>query len=363
MQTKFMKYIKVFTIIISYLLFLTGCNEGGSGGEIIKVNLDKNIRSNFSVTVESVIDLETTKNSLIGDIEKIEYFEDKIYILDNTYSKSLFLFDKKGNFISKTNIGHGPGEVISPWSFIIDKQNRIIMLWDQNLSSMILFDLELNYLSTQKHSFLVRDFAKLGRDTFLVMSYRLKEKKEKKELTTYTVYSDGFHKTHGNFLPVRLEDETQNTRKPISINKRNLFIKPWDYNVYNYNNKKIQIIYTWDFGKYMFKTSNKENITNSQKWDIVKSGKKIGPLFNLSESNNYLSAAGYFKNGIKTFVYSKKSKKAIQLNNYSVPECLIGNIIKDDLFLGIVTDPNYGKRSLRDNPVLITLKISEFSNQ
>lgn len=360
---------RINLISLCFTLFIIGCSSNKLDNKIIKIELDQNVKSNIKAYAESVIKLETSQKALIGDIWKIEFFDNKLYILDIFYSKALFVFSIDGKFISRTILGHGPGEVMNPFSFYIDKKNSKIMLWDQALSSMFVYDLNLKYLGSQKYDILVRDFAKLGEDTFLLMSYKLvniidKSNLNKSKLTTYSLYTNNFKKAIGHFLPVGIDAEGQVTGHPISQFRQTLLIKPWDFTIYKIDNSEAKILYTLDFGKFSFKDSEQEN-SNDSKWEKVKKGNRIGSLFNLTESENFLTFAVYFRKKATTILYSKKSNNAIQLNSFfndnSFPECIIGSVVENDtdVFIGIVKDRKFGKSNSNDNPILLFIKIKE----
>jgi hypothetical protein len=354
------KYSLIFFIQLLILSFLfLSCDDKQKDVEVININPEKNSNSNIDAEILSVIRLETNDNTLIGKIDKIIYFNDKIYILDVWYSKALFVFNFDGSLHAKTKLGRGPGEVINPFSFSVNKSTNEVMLWDQNLSSMFYYDLNLNYLRNEKYNFNVRDFEQMGKDTFLVMSYKLKNSNDKKKLTTYSIYTDNFSIALGHFLPVNMDQETQSTLKPMSNYSQMLFIKPWDNNIYSFIANEIQVKYKFDFGKYNIDNYDLE-LSNSERWDKVRSGQRIGSLFNLSESENFITVLAFYNKRVNTFVYSKKQKNAIKLNAIStLPQCEIlcnfNNV--NDAFIAEVKDRNFSGVTQNDNPVLIMFKL------
>jgi hypothetical protein len=214
-------------------------------------------------------------------------------------------------------------------------------------------------LRDEKYNFLIRDFEEMGKDTFLVMSYKPQNIKDKENLTTYSLYTDNFSKAIGHYLPVNINQETQSTLKPMSNNSQMLFIKPWDNNIYSFIANNIQIKYRFDFGKYNI-NNNELELSNSERWDRVRSGKRIGSLFNLSESENYITVLAFFKNKVHSFVYSKKQKNAIKLDAIStLPQCEIFCNVDDvnDAFIAEVKDINFGGLTQNDNPALIMFKL------
>ena len=86
--------------------------------------------------------LETNKSCLIGRIDKIQVFDQKIFILDIDMAKSLYIFDMEGHFIRKIgNTGGGPGEYASPSDFTIDRENKIVYVLDSRMRRINKYDI------------------------------------------------------------------------------------------------------------------------------------------------------------------------------------------------------------------------------
>ncbi|GAO30508.1 6-bladed beta-propeller [Geofilum rubicundum] len=94
------------------------------------------------VSIDSLVFLEYTDESIIGEIDKVLVSEDRIFVVDRESAKSIFCFDRKGNFINSYNaIGRGPQEYIEieDVSFYQDKiyvfgePNQFFVL-DKNLN-------------------------------------------------------------------------------------------------------------------------------------------------------------------------------------------------------------------------------------
>jgi hypothetical protein len=77
--------------------------------------------------------LETGKNILIGNIDVLQAFDSKLFILDRMYAKSLFVFDMEGTFIKKIGaLGRGPGEYMNITDFTINPEKKEIYLLDSS---------------------------------------------------------------------------------------------------------------------------------------------------------------------------------------------------------------------------------------
>jgi hypothetical protein len=111
------------------------------------VNIDS-LKNEGMINLSSVfkrvktIILETNKDALIGDINSVQVFGDKIYILDKENAKSIFVFNKSGKFLQRIGkVGQGPGEYIYPTDFTIDTKNKFIYVLDNSAHKVLKFDL------------------------------------------------------------------------------------------------------------------------------------------------------------------------------------------------------------------------------
>ncbi len=103
--------------------------------------------------------LESTDESIIGGIDKLEVYKDRIYILDMMTS-SLFVFTIDGEFIYKINrIGAGPEEYIQLDFFSIDYENEHLVLTDLMSYWVMRFDMDGNFISRKKIPFWVEGVA------------------------------------------------------------------------------------------------------------------------------------------------------------------------------------------------------------
>jgi glycosyltransferase involved in cell wall biosynthesis len=76
------------------------------------------------------IPLETNRQSIIGEISKVIYFNERFYILDADITGSVYIFDKEGKYINKiSRKGGGPGEYTRIYDFDIDRSaNEMVIL-------------------------------------------------------------------------------------------------------------------------------------------------------------------------------------------------------------------------------------------
>ncbi len=128
---------------------------------ISKLDISKFYSANF-------IELETTKKSLIGKINKAIIHDKFIYILDQGIARKLYKFNINGKFIKSIGKqGKGPGE----YNFIsdFDIKNEIIYISSQQNNKMILFDTDGNHITDVKFDdYIGMGFSVLNDGSFVV---------------------------------------------------------------------------------------------------------------------------------------------------------------------------------------------------
>lgn len=134
--------ISLLTLVLLCLLFLVfSCSKKQQKitTTILTYDLNKvetDAKSEAKIKDIRYIALETNDESLMGFPSKIIYRFNKFYILD-CQSKSLFVFDSNGKFISKIHrLGKGPGEYINNSDFDIDNAGNIY-IWDSGTHKLI----------------------------------------------------------------------------------------------------------------------------------------------------------------------------------------------------------------------------------
>lgn len=112
-------------------------------GEISNISKDDVIKAIHFVP------LETTDSCLIDVVEKIDVFEEKIYVLDK--KENLYVFDINGRFIKGIGQkGPGPDEYIGAHDFYIHPEKRYISLLCYSNRTAVRYNLNGDYLERFK---------------------------------------------------------------------------------------------------------------------------------------------------------------------------------------------------------------------
>lgn len=85
----------------------------------------------------------SNKETLIGHIDKIHPYKDRLYILDSNIAKGVFEFNKNGDFIRKIgSLGSGPGEYVSCQDFAINEKKEEILIQDGYHNRIYIYDIQ-----------------------------------------------------------------------------------------------------------------------------------------------------------------------------------------------------------------------------
>lgn len=123
--------------IVCLILIISSCSHSKNPEDQesirISIEVDESAEIKLSHFFDKIdyVPLETTDSSLIGAVEKLRVFDDKVCILCD---KSFLLFDSNSgkNEIGISKLGNAPGEYISLYDAFVDKKNGLIELLDMN---------------------------------------------------------------------------------------------------------------------------------------------------------------------------------------------------------------------------------------
>lgn len=137
---------KVIFFLVLVFLLMENCNNPSRNASST-INPDLNghfVKISEFVNEISLVPLETSSVCLIGEISKVMFSENRIYILDRVVS-SVLIFDRSGKYITKIHqVGHGPNEYINAIDF--DIVNDEIFLLDYTGRKVIQYDQQQKYL-------------------------------------------------------------------------------------------------------------------------------------------------------------------------------------------------------------------------
>jgi len=192
MENKFYFRLLFFTILLLFLFF-SACRWSnsnairGNGGEKIeyRIKVDKEGledvgRLLLSDMVEEymLIFLETTPACLIGSVNKIYVTDSLIYVMDNEFMHSIFVFDLSGKFHFKVSAaGRGRFEYSFMDDFVLDEERKEILILDSQLKRLLVFD-SVNGKPIRTHplTFFADKFERLNGDTLVFLGSAMEDR-------------------------------------------------------------------------------------------------------------------------------------------------------------------------------------------
>jgi hypothetical protein len=358
-----MKYL-----IASILLFFCSCNRHTSENFVdeLYIDLDRNEKLLASDFIEKadVIKLETNESCLIGEISKIQYIDDRIYILD-MLSNALFVFNKEGGFEDKFHKpGNGPGEYTLIMDFLV--HNDRIYILDYSKMCILEYDQNMEFINSVKYETLSSEFKLIGnivylynepsgnRNDFYFSSIELGSGKVE-------------HHIHRPFLSHKYNWAGTST---LAISDELIYASPRHGNIiYRNENNDFVPAYRIRFSKGNFPEG--ENIN-----DYDKSGASFPYIVreHFFVSDKYL-ITDYFHNGMRSFCFYDKNTKNIHngiiennlLDNFRffprwsngdflIEEVAAPYVVESFMFLATYND-KIKETKEEDNPVVVIYSI------
>ncbi|OFX81776.1 MAG: hypothetical protein A2X20_01885 [Bacteroidetes bacterium GWE2_40_15] len=234
--------------ILMFFLGIVSCNikEGSSS---ISVDLDQSDKVSIFDLADSIsiVQLETTNESLIKYISNVIPYKNRFYVFDKL-SQVVLCFSSNGQFLFKINKkGRGPEEYENVASFNIDNINDQILLlvpWGYVLT----FDLDGNFISKKKLPEEIKSYNEVfavNRDTLLFLS------SNEYRAIYYSRKSDSII---NKCLGVDEMPEIEYTKGVVYMYNDSLYFSSagFDNKVLNMSHPERRVAYNWDFGKNNF---------------------------------------------------------------------------------------------------------------
>lgn len=343
---KKMRFIKervikttLLLLILFAVLFLGSCNFNNNNEILVNISMPLPIPE---IIIDHIAFLETNDQSLIGEIHRIEYFKDRIIILDLRVSRNIFVFDSKGSFISALQKGRGPAEVMYPTEFFIDKAREHIIVYDYNDKSLKTYDINLNFIKHESHLDLnIRNALLLNSDTLLVNWPAYADGDKMDKFLLYHLYSISGKQYLRSFMPIDADLISIIPEYPISISdEKVLFSKTFDNSIYSLELEdlfaKPDIEYQFSFGDLTIQPSDMAQGYMSV-FQASWLGKKIVPFHGISKQDGFFSFNFSLYKKDNFIIYSKQSGSTYYSENLFqgglIPECKLNGSVGNGQFL------------------------------
>lgn len=253
--------IKILNFLV--IIIFVGCNTNKIGNPLtssscIKIDIPEkidNVLQFDSIFLKmNVIPLETTQKCLIGQVSKVLFYKERMFILDNL--NKLFAFDTSGKFLYTVGKeGRGPGEYLELRDFDIDEFGNIFIL---SYGKILKYSLDAKFLKTFSFNFEDSkvhcnplEFAVKNDGNFYVWggSVGIKDNSDGKLYAMYEITDNG--KIIKKYFPLKYPT-TQSFEKHRFSRYKNVFRIEPNYGVniiYSLSDEGLLPIYDIDFGE------------------------------------------------------------------------------------------------------------------
>ena len=285
-----MRNILLVGLFCSFLVAACSRDTDVNDFNTISVDIDEN-KKIPGIEIVSIIPLETNDSSVIGEIDKLSFIDGNICILDTYYNSSLLLFDNRGNYINKTSVGRGPGELIRPHTYYIDHAKQQILVWEARLFKMVVYDYKLNHLYSKTHENKkgFKCFTQLPDSTWMTYSKSPNFNDPTGTVYNYFIYNKEFTQIKKELRPFDDKFIGVSIDKPIAYSDYPpLFTGNFDLKLYTLNeNKQPKVSYEIDFGERT-PSGNDLNKPLDEIFDIQKKGKIIANISKINENDDFI---------------------------------------------------------------------------
>jgi len=310
-------------ILVIFLLLLFSCDrENGTNYNLkpkTKINI-KNINeiecTKYSDLYDSIkfIKLETKRESLIGRIDKILFYDNKYFILDQVQGKSVFVFDKNGKYLYRIGKnGKGPGEYDLPNDIAINVYSNNIIIYNNNNKKLLSYSLDGKFIDEIKLKYYINSFTVLNADLFAIYydfgfdeksnvtnsNMQIIDKKGKILKSAFKISKEsGYSKGGMNFF---------------SKNNNEVLISPgYSSSIFSISPDSCIQKYAIDFGRYTIPIDFFNRPKNNFRKDLRTSN--YAYLSEYFEMPNHLIFSLIYKGKVYQCLYSKKTN-ILKINN------------------------------------------------
>ena len=279
----------------------------------------------------------------MGEIHKIIFYNDKIYISDSRKAKAVFIYNKKGELLSTINrIGRGAEEYTSLADFNIDKLTQNIYILDSQLRKILIYDDNGVFLKDIKLDFIASSF--LIMDKYIVFDkFNMMERNQNGMVNNNILMCNRMGKIINSFLSID-KDLQYYSMGPINgLKEKNnntiSYLPPISNYIYTFDinqNRLINQLHI-DFGKNWPKPSLFKKKVHPAKIVNLMTDKNLINFLNYSENSNFM-CFGFYRGKDKIIGFVSKNDQTYNFYNANeaIFELLPLSVDNDGNFVNVI---------------------------
>jgi hypothetical protein len=289
--------IQIISVLLIVLWSCTSTTNNNKTIEEFRIDISKVKKlDKFYPTISAYEFITLQEDSLIklGEINKIIFYNDNIYISDARKAKGVFIYNKEGALLSTINrLGHGIGEYTNIGDFDIDKSTNNIYILDPQLRKILIYDKKGIFLRDIKLDFIAKSF--IITDKYLVFDkFNMMERDKNEVINNNLLICDRKGKILNGFLPID-KDLSSYSMGALNGLKENIngtisYLPPLSSHIYNYDISQGKMVNQLqiDFGnEWPSKSFFKGKQHPSRIVKLMKE-KNLINFLNYSENDNFI---------------------------------------------------------------------------
>ena len=303
----------VYSLIVSFIVaVLCNCNdEKGQVDDnafIVEMNFDEKMSIHEVDLIDSLDIVRLDNHVMIGEVNKIIDYNNRLYVLDAFITKSVMVYDRTGNFVKQiADFGQGPAEYLQLTDIFIDAENDVLGLVSRLDKKLMKYSLhDLNLISVEK---MPKSFFYLTKAQNYYVGY-MNNYIETSPFNLWTVSESLEIGTHFFKIASSWSSKSFSSMYPFSVYEDKLYyIQPYDFNVYCVGENERRIPYKFDMGKNTWPV----NVSEYDEVERIKNDRPnqyVENLYMFQETQNHLIVRTVFKHQELLGVYDKKTKKS-----------------------------------------------------
>jgi hypothetical protein len=257
-----------------------------------------------------IVPLETNDSCLIGRINKVILWQDRIFILDHYQTASVFIFDGSGKWINTiSRRGQGPDDYADLTDMFFDEQEQLLYLVCRFNQKLMLFDKNGQLQKQEKLPGIRLWYMEKTPEGYVACANNASTPPSYNS-NIYTLSSDLKIQSRHFEIPKEWEYNSLGSSTMFAKYKSDVYyFPPLNNTVYRISNNSVSEFYKYDFGKYNFPEAWKsvEYIFDSKR-DVQALNRYVQGLKYFAETDNNIYSIVLFEGSYKLVTYSKKDE-------------------------------------------------------
>ncbi len=391
--------LKFFICIVACVFFSNSCNrtpsEKKSGNTVKNISLKDEIKNDIKpLKLSQIVDqieyvrLETRKESLIGNIDKLIITDSAIFVGDFEGAKSIFCFNPDGKLNYKIHdVGKGSNEYAAIDNFTVNKKDEVT-LYCSHSNKLIHYNNKGEYLKTIHTSINFSDFIDAGNGEYFTNCDYLFNKD--RFYNAYLINRKG--KVTNRFIPYSSNLNAgaiiMSPSNLVDVGNHKIHFKiSMDNSIYVFENGNVKKDFVVDYGPYNFDDGLKKMLvqkeSNQYTIEEYKTEHGICDLIHFMEGSGHFLFLTRRKSIWTCTIWDKKSDKFVS-GNKDISNSANVSIIKNDIdgipiqffncisgeFIYALIDPveligskiSMQKKievSVNDNPIILKMRLKK----